>query len=328
MKPSRIVVALGGNALGSTPATQKESVKAVADAVVALLLQGHEVVIGHGNGPQVGAINLAFDLAHKEVDGVPAMPFAECNAMSQGYIGYHLQQVIQNAIHRSGFDRYVVSLVTQVEVAADDPAFQHPSKPIGLFYTAEEAETLATEEGWTFMEDSGRGYRRVVPSPLPKSIVELATVRSLLENRAVVVTIGGGGIPVVNQDGSLSGVDAVIDKDASCARIASQLGADVLLILTAVDNVYINFGTPEQQKLEHISPEDARRYLDEGQFGDGSMKPKIEACLRFLEDTPRGRAMITSLENVANVFLDGSATIISNVENTRETSVAIGASAD
>ncbi|MCO5227983.1 MAG: carbamate kinase [Thermomicrobiales bacterium] len=328
MKSSRIVVALGGNALGSTPATQKESVKAVADAVVALLLQGHEVVIGHGNGPQVGAINLAFDLAHKEVEGVPAMPFAECNAMSQGYIGYHMQQVIQNAIHRAGFDRYVVSLVTQVEVAADDPAFSHPTKPIGLFYSAEEAEALAADEGWTFMEDSGRGYRRVVPSPMPKSIVELPTVRSLLQNQAVVITVGGGGIPVINQSGSLSGVDAVIDKDASCARIASQLNADVLLILTAVDNVYINFGTPDQQKLEHISPEEAQRYLEEGQFGDGSMKPKVEACLRFLRDTPSGRAVITSLENVATAFSGGSATIIANFEVERAESAAAEVHAD
>ena len=311
MQSSRIVVALGGNALGTTPATQKESVKAIANATVALLQQGHEVVIGHGNGPQVGAINLAFDLGHKAVGGIPAMPFAECNAMSQGYIGYHLQQVMQNAIHKAGFDRYVTSVITQVEVDPDDPAFSNPTKPIGLFYTREEARASAADQGWTFVEDSGRGYRRVVPSPQPQNIVELATVRTLLENRAVVITVGGGGIPVIDEDGALTGIDAVIDKDASCAKIASQLDADVLLILTAVDNVYINFGTPEQQKLEHITPEEAQSYLEQGQFGDGSMKPKVEACLRFLQESPNGRAMITSLENVANAFTNGSATVIS-----------------
>lgn len=312
MEQHRIVMALGGNALGATPEEQKEAVKIVASTVVSLLQQGHRLVIGHGNGPQVGAINLAFDMAHKAVDGIPSMPFAECNAMSQGYIGFHLQQAIQNAISEAGLDRCVASVVTQVEVDSSDPAFKHPTKPVGLFYSKEEADQLASEQGWSFMEDSGRGFRRVVPSPQPQNIVELDTVRTMLQDRIVVITVGGGGIPVLRERDQLTGVDAVIDKDASSSKLASQLGADTLLILTAVDNVYINFGTPEQQKLEQIDVVEARAYLEAGQFGEGSMKPKIAACLDFLEANPNGQAVITSLENAPNAFTNGSATVIVN----------------
>lgn len=309
---SRIVVALGGNALGKTPEEQKQAVGVVAGSVVELLKQGHKLVIGHGNGPQVGAINLAFDLGHQSQDDIPLMPFAESNAMSQGYIGYHLQQVIGNAVREAGLERNVASLVTQVEVDENDTAFQNPTKPIGLFYTEEQANELRSQYGWDFMEDSGRGFRRVVPSPLPVNIVELDTVKTLLQTDTVVITVGGGGIPVIDHDGQYTGIDAVIDKDESSAQLARQLDADVLLVLTAVPNVYINFGTPEQQQLDTITADEARAYLEAGQFGTGSMKPKVEACLRFLDGVPHGKAIISSIENATNAVDHGKGTIIVN----------------
>ncbi len=310
MNPSRIVVALGGNALGKTPTEQKEAIAVVADALVELLKKNHRLVIGHGNGPQVGAINLAFEYGHAVEAGIPEMPFAECNAMSQGYIGYHMQQVLSNKLRENGVNRPVASVVTQVEVDPQDHAFQNPTKPVGLFYTKEESESLAAKRGWTFIEDSGRGYRRVVPSPLPKNIVELETVRAMLSSNIVVITVGGGGIPVVNTGGQLTGTDAVIDKDESSSLIAAQLGADTLLVLTGVPNMYINFGTPEQQQLDEITASEAARYLEEGQFGTGSMKPKVEACLRFLEGQPNGRAIVTSIENVTRAIEEGAGTVI------------------
>lgn len=312
MTKHRVVLALGGNALGSTPTEQLEAVKVTARAIVEMIKQGHRVVIGHGNGPQVGVINLAFTAGNETNPDIPAMPFAECNAMSQGYIGYHLQQAIRNIVDAEGLRRGVASVVTQVEVDPADPAFQNPTKPIGLFYSKEEMERIREESGYTFISDSGRGYRRVVPSPAPKHIVELETIRCLLQNNNIVITVGGGGIPVIRDEHGYHGVDAVIDKDNSSSRLAGQLGADTLLVLTAVDYVAINFGTDQQQNLGRISTDEARAYMEEGQFGTGSMLPKIQACLDFLEQVPDGRAIITSLENAAKAMNGEVGTIIQN----------------
>lgn len=317
MSKHRVVLALGGNALGTNPQEQLEAVKTTARAIIDMIKEGHRVVIGHGNGPQVGVINLAFEYGNETNDKIPAMAFAECNAMSQGYIGYHLQQALRNLVDAEGVDRGVATVVTQVEVDPKDPAFQHPTKPIGLFYTEEQAKRLEAEEGYTFINDSGRGFRRVVPSPAPKHIVELDSIRCLLQNNNIVITVGGGGIPVVRDDAGYRGVDAVIDKDNSSARLAGQLGADTLLVLTAVDYVAINFGTPEQEDLRDLSVEDARTYMEDGQFGTGSMLPKIQACLDFLEQVPDGRAIITSLENASRAISGDVGTVI------RNTSVAV-----
>lgn len=312
MSKHRVVLALGGNALGSTPTEQLEAVQVTARAIMDMIKDGHRVVIGHGNGPQVGVINLAFSAGHATNEEIPAMAFAECNAMSQGYIGYHLQQAIRNIVDAEGIQRGVASIVTQVEVDPADPAFQNPTKPIGLFYTEEEMERIREESGYTFISDSGRGYRRVVPSPAPKHIVELETIRCLLQNNNIVITVGGGGIPVIRDENGYHGVDAVIDKDNSSARLAGQLGADTLLVLTAVDYVAINFGTEQQENLGRISTEEARAHMEDGQFGTGSMLPKIQACLDFLEQVPDGRAIITSLENAAKAMNGEVGTIIQN----------------
>lgn len=306
-----IVVALGGNALGTTPGEQLEAVKVTATAIVDLVAKGYRVVVGHGNGPQVGVINLAFSSGHRDDPAIPAMPFAESNAMSQGYIGYHIQQSIGDEARNRGMKVRTATVVTQVEVDAEDPAFRNPTKPIGPFYSRDEAYRLSEQVGHTYVEDSGRGYRRVVPSPLPKEIVEIDTIMSLVNNGTIVVTIGGGGIPVLmTEDEGYEGVDAVIDKDNSASQLATQLGADTLLILTAVDKVFIKFGTPEQQALDTITPDQARIYLAAGEFGTGSMKPKVEACLRFLDMVPHGQAIITSLEQAANALDGKTGTII------------------
>jgi carbamate kinase len=312
MSKHRVVLALGGNALGTNPTEQLEAVKTTARAIIDMIAQGHRVVIGHGNGPQVGVINLAFSYGNETNEQIPAMAFAECNAMSQGYIGYHLQQAIRNLIDAEGVDRSVATVVTQVEVDPDDPAFQNPTKPIGLFYTEEQAARLEAEEGYTFINDSGRGYRRVVPSPAPKHIVELDSIRCLLQNNNIVITVGGGGIPVVRDETGYRGIDAVIDKDNSSARLAGQLGADTLLVLTAVEYVAINFGTEHQENLGQISVDEARAYMAEGQFGTGSMLPKVQACLDFLEQVPDGRAIITSLENASRAISGEVGTVIRN----------------
>ena len=222
----RIVVALGGNALGNTPAQQLKQVRAAAGIIADLAAEGHELIIGHGNGPQVGIINSAMNYAAQCGPRTPYMPFAECGAMSQGFIGYHLQQALQQSLQRRGIGKTVVSVVTQVEVDPQDPAFLHPTKPIGNFYTREEAEEISAERGFTFVEDAGRGYRRVVPSPRPRRIVELGAIRKMVQSGLLVIAAGGGGIPVVEEDGELRGIDAVVDKDMSCSRLAVQMKAD------------------------------------------------------------------------------------------------------
>ena len=304
--PERLVIALGGNALQSkdsapTAEAQLKVVRETARHIAEISGRGYEMAVVHGNGPQVGRILLASETA-KEV--VPPMPFDVCGAMSQGYIGYHIQQALKYALSARGRNYPVVTMATQVVVDRNDPAFRNPTKPIGAFYSQEEAETLEREKGYTMREDAGRGWRRVVASPVPRRIVEIGAVR-LLWDHAIVITCGGGGIPVVeNPDGTLEGVAAVIDKDLAAELLAEEVGADALLILTEVEKVAINFGKPDQQDLDHLSLVEAARYAAEGQFGVGSMLPKVEAAMRFVRTNPDKRAIITSLDRCLDA-LDG-----------------------
>lgn len=298
----RVVVALGGNALGNTPLEQIEAVKKAADIISDLVNDGNDIIIGHGNGPQVGMINLAMDYSANGTEKTPLMPLVECGAMSQGYIGYHLQQALGQAFKEKNIERDVISVVTQVEVSENDEAFKHPTKPVGMFYTKEKADELAKEKGFIFVEDSGRGYRKVVPSPKPMNIVELNAIKKMTEAGLIVITVGGGGIPVVKKDNRLVGIDAVIDKDKSSSKLASDLDSDFLVILTAVDKVCINFNTPEQKELDEMNVELAKKYISENQFAKGSMLPKVEACLDFVSEKDGRCAIITSLEKAGEAL--------------------------
>ncbi|MBF1078358.1 MAG: carbamate kinase [Solobacterium sp.] len=301
----RIVVALGGNALGNTPEEQLELVRHTAKTIVDLAQDGYEVIVGHGNGPQVGMINLAMEFSCTKGGNTPYMPFPECGAMSQGYIGYHLQQAIQQELKARGVDKECASIITQVVVDANDPGFAKPTKPVGSFYTKEEADKIAAEKGFTFVEDAGRGYRRVVPSPIPQRIVELKVVEQLVKAGDIVITVGGGGIPVVETEQGLKGVAAVIDKDRSSALLAQSIGADMLIILTAVDRVCINYNKPDQKELPTMTLEEAEKYIEEKQFAPGSMLPKVQSCMEFVKNnTHGGTALITSLQK-AKVALQG-----------------------
>ena len=306
----RLVIALGGNALGNTPKQQLELVKETASTIVDLVEEGYDVVVGHGNGPQVGMVNLAFENSYNKVGGTPEMPFPECGAMTQGYIGYHLQQSIGRELNKRGIHKPVATVVTQVEVSREDKAFQNPTKPIGSFYTKEEADKIVAETGYTFVEDAGRGYRRVVPSPIPVSIVELDVVENLVKSGAIVITVGGGGIPVVKSDGWYEGVAAVIDKDRASSRLALDLHADMLVILTAVERVSINFRKPDQKDLEEMSVAEARQYIAEKQFAPGSMLPKVESCIDYVVNTENGQALITSLHKAKEALRGETGTII------------------
>ena len=301
----RIVVALGGNALGNTPEEQLELVRHTAKTIVDLAQDGYEVIVGHGNGPQVGMINLAMEFSCTKGGNTPYMPFPECGAMSQGYIGYHLQQAIQQELKARGVDKECAAIITQVVVDENDPGFAKPTKPVGSFYTKEEADKIAAEKGFTFVEDAGRGYRRVVPSPIPQRIVELKVVEQLVKAGDIVITVGGGGIPVVETEQGLKGVAAVIDKDRSSALLAQSIGADMLIILTAVDRVCINYNKPDQKELPTMTLEEAEKYIEEKQFAPGSMLPKVQSCMEFVKNnTHGGTALITSLQK-AKVALQG-----------------------
>lgn len=291
----KIVIALGGNALGNTPEEQLTLVKTTAKNIVDLVEAGNYVVVTHGNGPQVGMINLAMEVSHQEIDS-PEMPFAECGAMSQGYIGYHLQQSIQKELVKRGMRRNCLTVITQVEVDKEDPAFKNPTKPIGSFYTKEEADKIAEEKGYTMKEDAGRGYRRVVASPKPKKIVEIRTIKDLLKKGNIVIACGGGGIPVVKYRKGFKGVDAVIDKDRTSARLALDLKADMLLILTAVDQVYINYKEEDEEKVREMTVKEAKEFIKSKEFSEGSMLPKVEACIDFASKSSNGYAVITSLK--------------------------------
>ncbi len=309
---SKIVIALGGNALGKTPEEQLKLVQNTAKSIVEIVKEGHEVIIAHGNGPQVGMINLAMDFACENNAGTPNMPFAECGAMSQGYIGYHLQQSISEELRKNNINKDCVTLITQVEVDKNDKAFNNPTKPVGMFYSKEDALKIEKEKGYTFVEDAGRGYRRVVPSPKPINIIELNVIKQLIENNNIVIAVGGGGIPVIKTENGYVGTDAVIDKDLSSAKLATQLNADILLILTAVDKVYINYNKENQESLDEITLEEAQKYIEEGQFAKGSMLPKVEACMNFVKSYPEGKAIITSLDNAREALLGKTGTVIKN----------------
>ncbi len=305
---SKVVVALGGNALGKSPAEQLELVKNTASSLIGLISAGNEVVISHGNGPQVGQINLGMSYAAEHGQSA-AFPFPECGAMSQGYIGYHLQQSLQNELHKRSMKKDVATIVTQIVVDPEDPAFQNPTKPIGAFYSKEEADSIAADKGYIFKEDAGRGWRQVVPSPTPKRIVELNSIKTLIEAGELVIAGGGGGVPVVETEEGLQGVPAVIDKDRSSALLAANV-RDKLIILTAVDYVAINFNKPDQKNLENLSVAEAKQYIDEGQFASGSMLPKVEACLSFVEGHPEREAIITSLSGLDAALAGQLGTVI------------------
>ncbi len=307
----KLVIALGGNALGNSPQEQLDLVKHTAKTIVDLVEEGYDVIVGHGNGPQVGMINLAMEFAANSGANTPAMPFAECGAMSQGYIGYHLQQSIRTELKHRRINKEVATVITEVVVDENDEAFKNLSKPVGMFYSKEEADKIALEKGFTFVEDAGRGYRRVVASPQPQRIVELDTVKKLVDEGTIVITVGGGGIPVIeNEDGELTGVAAVIDKDKSSAKLAKDLDAEMLVILTAVDRVCINFNTPNQEELSSINLEESHRYIEEGHFAKGSMLPKVEACIDFVKSSTEGKALITSLEKAKEALHGETGTII------------------
>ena len=310
--PERIVIALGGNALqskdsGATAEAQLEVVKKTCEHIAEISQRGYEMAIVHGNGPQVGRIVLASETAK---DVVPPMPFDVCGAMSQGYIGYHIQQALKYALNARNRNYPVVSLTTQVVVDRNDPAFQTPTKPIGAFCDADEARRLEREKGYVMREDAGRGWRRVVASPLPRRIVEIGAVR-LLWDHAIVITCGGGGVPVVeNADGTLEGVAAVIDKDFAAELLAEEVDADALLILTEVEKVAIRFGQPDQEDLSHLSLAQAAQYVREGQFGVGSMLPKVEAAMKFVRANPGRKAIITSLDKALDALDGKTGTVI------------------
>ena len=306
----RLVIALGGNALGKTPQEQLQLVKTTAVTIVDLVAAGCDVVVGHGNGPQVGMVNLAFEHSATHDAGTPAMPFPECGAMTQGYIGYHLQQAIQRELARRGLERPCAAVVTQVVVDPADAAFSHPTKPVGMFYDKAQADKIMARTGYTFVEDAGRGYRRVVPSPVPVKIVELPVVEQLLEQHTIVITVGGGGIPVMEKaPGDYQGVAAVIDKDRASARLACDLRADMLVILTAVDKVSVNYRQPDQRDLDRITVDQARQYIAQGHFAPGSMLPKVESCIDFVEATG-ATALITSLERAHDALQGYTGTLI------------------
>lgn len=306
-----VVIALGGNALGNTPEEQLQLVENTAVHIVDMIAEGINVVVSHGNGPQVGMISNAFSEASAHDDSIPEMPFPECGAMSQGYIGYQLSQSILDEMKRRSILRSTACIITQVVVYPEDPAFQHPTKPVGPFLTEEEAKKRAEEDGATYAEDSGRGWRMMVASPRPQRIVELDAIRDLSDDGYIVIACGGGGIPVFAYDDAYHGVPAVIDKDRTSAKLAADFKADMLVILTAVEKVAINFGKPNQQDLDHMSVAEARAYIEEGQFAPGSMLPKVQACIEYLNQYPNGTALITSLESAAEGLAGKTGTTIS-----------------
>ncbi|QGN38586.1 carbamate kinase [Klebsiella oxytoca] len=306
----KIVLALGGNALGDDLAGQMQAVKHTARTIVDLISLGHQVVVTHGNGPQVGMINQAFEAAAKTEAHTPMLPMSVCVALSQGYIGYDLQNAIREELLTRSLDIPVATLITQVEVDANDEAFLNPTKPIGSFFSKEEAEKL-TQNGYTMKEDAGRGYRRVVASPKPIDIIEKQTVKALMDDCHVVITVGGGGIPVIREGNHLRGASAVIDKDWASAKLAEMIDADLLIILTAVEKVAINFGKPDEQWLDALSLRDAERFIEEGHFAKGSMLPKVEAAASFARSRPGRKALITMLSKAKEGIEGKTGTIIS-----------------
>ncbi len=309
MTKRRIVLALGGNALGNTLVEQMRAVKTTAKAIAGLLIGGDELVIAHGNGPQVGMINNAMELAHKSEKTIPFIPMSVCVAMSQGYIGYDLQNALREELADRGQDAAVASIITQTLVDGDDPAFAKPSKPIGSFYTEEEAKEM-TARGYDMMEDAGRGWRRVVASPKPIDIIEKDIVKALLSAGQTVIA-AGGGIPVKRQGNHLKGCSAVVDKDLASAKLAEIIDADFLVILTAVEKVAVNFRKPNERWLDAINLQEAEQYIKEGQFAPGSMLPKVQAAMQFAASRPGRKALITLLEKAEEGLAGKTGTVIS-----------------
>ena len=308
----RIVVALGGNALGNNLPEQMIAVKQTAKAIADLIEGGNEVIIAHGNGPQVGMIQAAMtELTRSNPEKYIPCPLSVCVAMSQGYIGYDLQNALREELLDRGINKGVATVLTQVEVDPEDPAFKNPTKPIGSFMTKEEADKMVAERGYQVIEDAGRGYRRVVASPKPKAVIELDTIRALVDSDHIVVACGGGGIPVFTTEGHhLKGAAAVIDKDFASEVLAEQLDADYLIILTAVEKAAINFGKPDQKALSHITVAEAIKYMEEKQFGAGSMEPKVMAAIKFARRFPGKKAIITSLAKAKDALENGAGTVI------------------
>ena len=306
----KIVLARGGKALGDDLAGQMRAVQHTARTIVDLISLGHQVVVTHGNGPQVGMINQAFEAAAKTEAHTPMLPMSVCVALSQGYIGYDLQNAIREELLTRQLDIPVATLITQVEVDANDEAFLNPTKPIGSFFSKEEAEKLS-QNGYIMKEDAGRGYRRVVASPKPVDIIEKQTVKALMDDCHVVITVGGGGIPVIREGNHLRGASAVIDKDWASAKLAEMIDADLLIILTAVEKVAINFGKPDEQWLDNLSLRDAERFIEEGHFAKGSMLPKVEAAAAFARSGPGRKALITMLSKAKEGIEGKTGTIIS-----------------
>ncbi|MBP1904609.1 carbamate kinase [Paenibacillus turicensis] len=307
----RIVVALGGNAiLSDDPSTegQMKALRHTSKQLVELIKQGHELIISHGNGPQVG--NLLLQQAIAQSDKNPALSLDTCVAMTQGSIGYWLQNTMNEAMVKAGLNKQVASVVTQVVVDENDPAFSNPTKPIGPFFSQEEAEKATAQNGEKYVEDAGRGYRKVVPSPKPQTIVEYPIIKTLIEHGYVTISAGGGGIPVKKVANGYEGVEAVIDKDFASAKLANLVEADYLFILTGVDNVYVNYNQPNQEKLEEVTVDQLKQWIKEAQFAPGSMLPKVEAAISFVEGRQGSKAVITSLENINSIFTGGSATVV------------------
>lgn len=303
----KIVIALGGNALGADIDEQKSAVANTAKVIVDLVSEGYKLIVTHGNGPQVGMIQDAMDYMQKK--NFKKIPLPTCVAMSQGYIGIDLQNAIKYELYQRGIDKKVSTILSQVEVSKDDPAFSNPTKPIGKFLTKEEADEHEAN-GIPCIEDAGRGYRAVVPSPMPVAIKELKTIQTLLDNDHIVITCGGGGIPVVNENGKLVGTNAVIDKDNVSGLLATKLDADFLVILTAVEKVAINFGKPNQKWISEMSVNEAKQYINEGQFAKGSMLPKVEAAVSFVQSSNSKKALITLLEKAADGIAGKTGTVI------------------
>jgi len=290
----RIVIALGGNALGENLKEQIAAAKITEGAIVDLAEEGHEIVVVHGNGPQVGMIETAFETAAKADPLYPVLPMSVCVALSQGYIGYDLQNTIRYELDKRAIKKDVATIITQVEVDPHDKAFESPSKPIGHFMTQEEAEILKGK-GITVMEDAGRGWRQVVASPKPKNIIEAGVIKIMLAAGQIPVAAGGGGIPVAMRDGQYRGMPAVIDKDFSAAKLAELIDADMLIILTAVEKVAINFGKPDQKWLDTLSVAEAEKYIAENQFAKGSMLPKVQAAIAFVTSSSRCEGALITL---------------------------------
>ncbi|BDR54301.1 carbamate kinase [Bombiscardovia apis] len=313
MAKRRLVVALGGNAILTDDASaqaQQDALRDTAKYLVQIIQNGDELIVAHGNGPQVG--NLLLQQAAGSTESNPPMPIDTAVAMTQGSIGYWLQNALDEALAQAGLDVPVATVVTQVEVSADDKAFVDPTKPIGPFYSEEEArEQSAQNPDYKFVEDAGRGYRRVVPSPKPINVNEAKVVEQLVNDGIVPITVGGGGVPVVREGNRLVGCEAVIDKDFASEKLAEQVGADMLVILTGVDNVFVNYNKPNQKALGTVTVEELKQYMSEDQFAKGSMLPKVQAAIDFVENTEHGQAVITSLENIAGFLENGDGTVVS-----------------